>query len=47
MLNMLGYEPILIDELDTPWPMDKLLQLLIGLELKGVIISEQGYFSRI
>jgi DNA processing protein len=47
LLDMLGYEPIQIDELDTPWPMDKLLQLLIGLELKGVIVSEQGYFSRV
>jgi len=27
--------------------MDKLLQLLIALELKGVIVSEQGYFSRL
>ena len=47
LLNMLGYEPILIDELDTPWPMDKLLQLLIALELKGVVVSEQGHYSRI
>ena len=47
LLDMLGYEPMLIDELDTTWPMDKLLQLLIALELKGVIISEQGYFSRL
>jgi DNA processing protein len=47
LLNMLGYEPILIDELDTPWPMDKLLQLLIALELKGMVVSEQGYYSRI
>jgi DNA processing protein len=46
LLKIIGYEPILIDELDTPWPMDKLLQLLIALELKGVIVSEQGYFSR-
>ena len=43
LLNMLGYEPIHIDELDTPWPMDKLLQLLIALELKGVVVSEQGH----
>ena len=47
LLNMLGYEPIHIDELDTPWPMDKLLQLLIALELKGVVVSEQGHYSRI
>ena len=47
LLELLGYEPILIDELETPWPMDKLLQLLIALELKGVIVSEQGYFSRV
>jgi hypothetical protein len=38
---------MLIDELDTTWPMDKLLQLLIAFELKGVVVSEQGYFSRV
>jgi predicted Rossmann fold nucleotide-binding protein DprA/Smf involved in DNA uptake len=47
LLELLGYEPMLIDELDTTWPMEKLLQLLIALELKGVIVSEQGYFSRV
>jgi DNA processing protein len=47
LLGMLDYEPIQIDELDTPWPMDKLLQLLIGMELKGIIVSEQGYYTRI
>ena len=47
LLEKIGYQPILIDELDTPWSMDKLLQLLIALELKGVIVSEQGYFKRI
>jgi predicted Rossmann fold nucleotide-binding protein DprA/Smf involved in DNA uptake len=36
-----------IDELDTRWPMDKLLQLLIALELKGAVISEQGYYTRL
>ena len=45
--KILGYEPMLIDELDTPWPMEKLLQLLIALELKGVVVSEQGYYSRV
>jgi len=47
LLDMLGYEPMLIDELDTTWPMYKLLQLLIALELKGAVVSEQGYFSRV
>lgn len=47
LLKILGYEPMFIDELDTPWPMDKLLQLLIALELKGVIVSEQGYYTRV
>lgn len=47
LLEKIGYQQILIDELDTPWSMDKLLQLLIALELKGVIVSEQGYFKRI
>ena len=43
----LSFEPILLDELETPWTMDKLLQILIALELKGVVVSEQGYFSRV
>jgi len=47
LLDILGYEPMLIDELDTTWPMEKLLQLLIALELKGLVVSEQGYFSRV
>jgi len=47
LLEILGYDPVLIDEIHTLWPMDKLLQLLISLELKGLIASEQGYFSRI
>ena len=47
LLKILGYEPVFIDELDTPWQMDKLLQLLIALELKGLIVSEQGCYTRI
>ncbi|MDA8789239.1 DNA-processing protein DprA [bacterium] len=47
LLELLGYEPMLIDELDTRWPMEKLLQLLIALELKGVIASDQGYYARL
>jgi DNA processing protein len=47
LLDKLSFEPILLDELETPWTMDKLLQLLIALELKGVVVSEQGYFSRV
>ena len=47
LLELLGYEPMLIDELDTRWPMEKLLQLLIALELKGVIASDQGYYTRL
>jgi len=47
LLELLGYEPMLIDELDTTWPMENLLQLLIALELKGVVVSEQGYYTRL
>jgi DNA processing protein len=47
LLDILGYEPMLIDELDTTWPMEKLLQLLIALELKGAVVSEQGYYTRL
>ena len=47
LLKILGYEPVFIEELDTPWQMDKLLQLLIALELKGLVVSEQGCYTRI
>jgi predicted Rossmann fold nucleotide-binding protein DprA/Smf involved in DNA uptake len=47
LLELLDYQPLLVDELVTPWSMDKLSQLLIALELKGAIVSEQGYFSRV
>ena len=47
LLELLDYQSLLVDELVTPWSMDKLLQLLIALELKGVVVSEQGYFSRV
>jgi len=46
LLEMLGFDPILVDQLNTPWPMEKLSQLLVSLELKEVIINEQGYFQR-
>ena len=47
LLDMLGFDPLQIDDLNTPWPMDKLLQLLIALELKELISNEQGYFQRL
>lgn len=47
LLKILGYEAMSIDELDTPWQMEKLMQLLIALELKGFIVSEQGWYTRI
>ena len=47
LLDLLSYEPMLVDELVTPWPMDKLLQLLISLELKGAVVSEQGKYARV
>ena len=47
LLGLLSYEPLLVDELVTPWPMDKLLQLLISLELKGAVVSEQGKYARV
>ena len=47
LLAMLGYDPILIDELNTPWPMEKLLQLLIALELKEMVVGEHGYYYRV
>ena len=47
LLDMLGFDPLQIDDLSTPWPMDKLLQLLISLELKELISDEHGRFQRI
>lgn len=47
LLALMGYDPILIDDICSPWPMDKLSQLLVSLELKGVISNQQGYFCRI
>ncbi|MCS5587528.1 MAG: hypothetical protein NZ697_03460 [Porticoccaceae bacterium] len=47
LLDMLGFDPLQIDDLSTPWPMDKLLQLLIALELKELISNEHGYFQRL
>ncbi|MGB1159152.1 MAG: DNA-processing protein DprA [Porticoccaceae bacterium] len=46
LLAQMGYDPILIDDICSPWPMDKLSQLLVSLELKGVISNQQGYFQR-
>jgi DNA processing protein len=47
LLALMGYDPILIDDICSPWPMDKLSQLLVSLELKGLVTSQQGYFCRI
>lgn len=47
LLALMGYDPILIDDICSPWPMDKLSKLLVSLELKGVISNQQGYFCRI
>lgn len=46
LLGLIGYEPVLIDNLYAPWPMEQLSQLLVSLELKGVISNDQGYFCR-
>jgi DNA processing protein len=46
LLGLIGYDPVLIDNLYAPWPMDQLSQLLVSLELKGVITNDQGYFCR-
>ena len=46
LLELMGYDPILIDDIHSPWPTDQLSQLLVSLEIKGVISNQQGYFQR-
>lgn len=46
LLELMGYDPILIDDIHSPWSMEQLSQLLVSLEIKGVISNQQGYFQR-
>jgi DNA processing protein len=47
LLELMGYDPILIDDIHSPWSMEQLSQLLVSLEIKGVISNQQGYFQRV
>ena len=47
LLELMGYDPILIDNIHGPWSMEQLSQLLVSLEIKGVISNQQGYFQRL
>ena len=46
LLELMGYDPILIDDIHSSWSMEQLSQLLVSLEIKGVISNQQGYFQR-
>jgi len=47
LLNQLGFEASDRDSLSTHFPAEKLSQLLISLELKGVISNEDGLYQRL
>ena len=47
LLDLMGYDPILIDDIHSPWPMEQLSQLLVSLEIKGAISNQHGYFQRL
>ncbi|HIG67655.1 MAG TPA: hypothetical protein EYQ44_07550 [Porticoccaceae bacterium] len=48
-LEILGYEPIVLDELMhfSPWSVAKLSQILVALELKNTIANENGFYQRL
>ena len=47
LLELIGYDPIIIDDILSPWPMDKLSQLLVSLELKGIVSNQHGSYQRL
>lgn len=49
VLEILGYEPIDLDGLMrfSPWPIAKLSQILVALELKDIIANENGFYLRL
>ena len=47
LLELMGYDPILIDDIHSPWPMEQLSQLLVSLEIKGVITNQLGFYQRL
>jgi predicted Rossmann fold nucleotide-binding protein DprA/Smf involved in DNA uptake len=49
LLRKLGFEPVDLDSLarETSLPVEKLSELLVGLELKGIICNENGFYQRL
>lgn len=49
LLTALGFEPVDLDSLaqNTNLPIEKLAELLISLELKGIICNENGFYQRL
>ena len=49
LLKILGFEPMDIDSLsrEHSMPVETLSELLIGLELKGIICNENGFYQRL
>lgn len=49
LLEVLGFEPVAIDCLsqNTQLPVETLSQLLIALELKGLVCNENGFYQRL
>jgi predicted Rossmann fold nucleotide-binding protein DprA/Smf involved in DNA uptake len=48
-LGILGYEPIDLDGLMhfSPWSVARLSQILVALELKNIIVNENGFYQRL
>lgn len=49
LLKILGFDPVDLDSLgrETNLPVEKLSELLVGLELKGIICNENGFYQRL
>lgn len=49
LLKALGFDPVDLNSLsqDTSLPVERLSELLIGLELKGIICNENGFYHRL
>jgi predicted Rossmann fold nucleotide-binding protein DprA/Smf involved in DNA uptake len=49
LLKILGFDPVDLDSLgrETNLPIARLSELLVGLELKGIICNENGFYQRL
>ena len=47
VFHSLGFDPVAIDSLSSPFDAAKLAQLLVSLELKGLITNDSGFYRRL